>query len=151
MCRVELHEISLPDTAGSVVLVNTYSHLELHLSAPLKEDPAPLCLALKVKVFASIVEAAYALHFEQLEPQFGFLCDASTPHAKVRVTPERHWLGRLVLGDPRQVEVAPPTHPALLSEEDGWRCSLDNCVCGRFQKRHTVWLQPCKLFSIEQK
>ena len=137
---------SLPNTAGSVVLVNTYSHLELHLNAPLKEDPAPLCLALKVKVFASIVEAAHVLHFEQLEPQFGFLCEASTPHAKVRMTPERHWLGRLVLGDPRQVEVAPPTHPALLSEEDGWRCSLDNCVCGRFQKRHQVWLQPCKLF-----
>ena len=139
-------KFSLTDTAGSVVLVNTHVHLELHLSAPLMEDPAPLCLALKAKVLTSILEAADALHFDQLEPQHGFLCEASTPHAKVRVTPERHWLGRLVLGDPRQVEVAPPTHPALLSKGGGWRCSLDNCVCGWFQKRHTVWLQPCKSF-----
>ena len=139
-------KFSLPDTAGSVVLVNTHMHLELHLSAPLMEDPAPLCLALKAKVLTSIVEAAHVLHFDQLEPQPGFLCEASTPHAKVRMTPKRHWLGRLVLGDPRQVEVAPPTHPALLSKGGGWRCSLDNCVCGWFQKRHTVWLQPCKSF-----
>ena len=137
-------KFSLPDTAGSLVLVNTHMHLELHLRAPQIGDPVPLCFALKAKLFACIVNAAHALHFDQLEPQPGFLCEASTPHAKVMVTPERHWLGRLVLGDPRQVEVAPPTHPALLSKEDGWRCSLDDCVYGQFRKRHKVWLHPCK-------
>ena len=138
-------KFSLPDNAGSVVLINTLAHLELHVSAPLREDPAPLCLTLKAKVLASIATATHALHFDELEsPQCGFLCEDSTPHAKVRVTPDRHWLGRRVFGDPRLVEVAPPTHPALRDKEHGWVCSLDDRVCGRFQTRHTVWLQPCK-------
>ena len=132
------------DNIISLVLINTHSHLELHLSDPMMHASAPLCLALKAKVLASIATATHALHFEGLEPQCGFLCEASTPHAMVRVTPERHWLGRLVLGDPRLVEVAPPTHPALLSKEHGWVCSLDYRVCGPFQERHAVWLQPRK-------
>ena len=127
----------------SLVLINAYSHLELHLSAPLREDPAPLCLTLKAKVLASIATATHALHFGDLEsPQCGFLCEASTPHAKVRMTPDRHWLGRRVFGDPRQVEVAPPTHPARLCGGHGWACSLDrDRVHGKLEKRHIVWLQ----------
>ena len=127
----------------SLVLINSYSHLELHLSAPLREDPAPLCLTLKAKVLASIATATHALHFDELEsPQCGFLCEARTPHAKVRVTPERHWLSRRMFGDPRQVEVAPPTHPARLCGGHGWACSLDrDRVHGKLEKRHTVWLQ----------
>ena len=141
-------KFSLPDNAGSVVLVNTYVHLELHVSTPLIEFPTTLCLALKSKVLTSVATASHALHFDQLEQECGFLCESSTPHAKVTMTPDRFWLGRLIFGDPRQVEVAPPTHPAVLSKEHGWVCSLDGHICGRFQKRHTVWLQTCKSFVL---
>ena len=130
------------DNDISLVLINVYSHLELHLSAPLMDDPAPLCLALKAKVLASIATATHALHFDQLEPQCGFLCEASTPRAKVRVTPERHWMGRRVFGDPHQVEVAPVTHPARLCDGRGWACSLDrDRIHGKLKERHMVWLQ----------
>ena len=131
------------DSDISLILVNAYSHLELHLNAPLREDPASLCVALKAKVLASIATATHALHFDELEsPQCGFLCEDSTPHAKVKVTPERHWLDRLVFGDFQKVEVAPPTHPARLCSEHGWACSLDrDRVYGKLEERHTVWLQ----------
>ena len=130
------------DNDISLVLINAYAHLELHLSAPLREDPAPLCLALKTKVLASITTATQSLHFDELEPQCGFLCEASTPHAKVKVTPERHWMGRRVFGEPRQVEVPPPTHPARLCGRHGWACSLDcDRIHGKLEERHTVWLQ----------
>ena len=135
-------KFSLPDNAGSLVLINTLSHLELHLVAPLMEDPTPLCLDLKAKVLASITTATHTMHFDKLVPQCGFLCEASTPHAKVKVTPERHWLGRRVFGDPRQVEVAPPTHPARLCGGHGWACFLDCArIYGKLEKRHTIWLQ----------
>ena len=137
-------KFSLPDNAGSAVLVNTHAHLELHLNTPSMEDPAPLCFKLKTKVLASIATAAHTLHFDEHKPQCGFLCESSTPHAKVRMTPERHWFDRLVLGDFREVEVDSPIHPAVLTKEHGWVCSLDDCICGQFQKRHTVWLQPCE-------
>ena len=135
------------DSDISFVLVNAYSHLELHLSAPLREDPAPLCLALKAKVLASIATATHALHFDELEsPQCGFLCEDSTPHAKVKVTPERHWLDRLVFGDFQKVEVAPPTHPARLCGGHGWACSLDrDRVHGKLEDRHTFWFQDLPL------
>ena len=130
------------DNDISLVLINVYSHLELHLSAPLMEDPAPLCLTLKAKVLASIATATHALHCDDLEPQCGFLCEASTPHAKVKVTPERHWLDRLVFGDFQKVEVAPLTHPVRLCSGRGWACSLDrDHVHGKLEDRHTVWLQ----------
>ena len=137
------------DNDISLVLINAYSHLELHLSAALREDPAPLCLALKTNALTSIASATRALHFDELEPQCGFLCESDTPHAKVSVIPERYRLGRLVFGDPRQVKVDPPTHPARLCGphgQYGWACSLDrDRIQGRLQRRHTVWLQDRKL------
>ena len=135
-------KFSLPDNTGSLVLIDTYAHLELHLSSPLMENLASLCHSLKAKIFGSIATATRALHFNDLEPTTGFLCEASTPHARVRVTPKRFFLSRLVLGDPRQVEVEPPTHPARLCGGHIWVCSLDpDHVHGRLQERHTVWLK----------
>ena len=65
------------------------------------------------------------------------------------MTPERHWLGRFMLSDPRQVEVTPPTHPARLSGGHGRACSLDrDHVHGKLEDRYKVWLMrdlPCKL------
>ena len=142
-------KFSLPDNTGWLVLINAYTHLELHLSTPdIIQDLASICLPLKDKVFFSISIAMQALHFNELKPYHGFLCEASTPHAKVRVNPERHWLGRMVFGDYPQVEVDPPTHPAQLCGGHGWTCSRDpERVHGMLQRRHTVWLgdqQPSK-------
>ena len=142
-------EFSLPDSTGWLVLINAYTHLELHLSTPVFiEDLVSICLPLRDKVLCSIAIAMQALHFAELKPHYGFLCEASTPHAKVKMTPERHWLSRVVFGDHQQVEVDPPTHPAQLCGGYGWTCSRDpKHVHGVLQKRHTVWLgdqQPSK-------
>ena len=141
-------KFSLAENCGSLVLIDTYTHLELHLSAPLVENPASLCLALKIKVLASIKIATHALHFDEVVPQCGFLCESSIPHANVKVTPERFWLGRMVFGNPRLVEVKPPTHPTQMCRNHGWVCSLDpDHVYGRLQRRHTVWLLSHHLLS----
>ena len=135
-------KFSMPNNSGSLVLINAYTHLELHLNAPYVEQPATLCAFLKEKILTSIHVAAHVLSYHKLECEFAFLCETDTSHAMVKVTPDSFWLRRMMLGDPRQVDVAPATHPARISGRCGWMCSLDpDHVHGKLQERHTVWLK----------
>lgn len=143
----------LEEYAASLVLIDAYTHFELHLHAPRIKDPSQLCLALKVKVLASIQTAAHMLHYDELKPQCGFLCESTTPHAMKRLTPDQSWLRKKFFSSPNPVESPPPVHCALiLSSEHGWSCSLDpDIVHGELQKRHIVWLsdqQPGKFFAL---
>ena len=74
-------KFQFPGAPGSVTLIDTFSHFEVHIDAPY-EVCFRLCQSIQQTLFLGINKAAKTLGYSQLVPKLAFLCkhDNTQPH-----------------------------------------------------------------------
>ena len=74
-------KFQFPGAPGSVTLIDTFSHFEVHVDAPY-EVCVRLCWSIQQTLFRGIQKATETLRYSQLVPKLAFLCkhDNTRPH-----------------------------------------------------------------------
>ena len=74
-------KFQFPGAPGSVTLIDTFSHFEVHVNAPY-DVCVRLCQSIQQTLFWGIRKAKETLRYSQLVPKLAFLCkhDSTRPH-----------------------------------------------------------------------
>ena len=112
----------IPQCAGSVTLVDSFSQIEVYVKAP------PLacdnhCPMIKRNILDGIEAACKALHYNNDHPVAYISCPHETDREQSKVT------------------VTPSPHYANVDPKSGyWSCSNDIELFGELEKKHKVWM-----------
>ena len=122
---------------GSVALIDSYTHFEVHIAAP-EGVCSELCPQIRNVIFQHLVAAADAFHYSDFTPESAFLCESQESHAEKEFTSLPWWKQWFTK------HTGPPPHAAtFLTSGSGnwWTCSLDPTVHGELEDRHFIWFR----------
>ena len=126
-------KFKLPDgRPGTVALIDSYSHFEVHVTAPGRVC-CDLCPQIRTEMFRNLIAAAKAQRYSNLTPKSAFLCEFSEVH-----------IDDIPLWRKLFAKATPPPHIANFSTQHGnWlTCSLTpEKAHGELQERHMIWLR----------
>ena len=141
-------KFKLPDGGpGTVALIDSYSHFEVHVTAP-GSVCSDLCPQIRTEVFQNLAAAAKAQQYSDLTPEPAFLCEFTEAHNidDESTPPPLPWWRQLFAKATEKAteEATLPPHIATFStKNDNWlTCTLNpGKAHGELQERHMVWLR----------
>ena len=86
-------KFQLPEGApGSLTLIDTFSHFEVHINAP-QDTCVSFCPSIQLTLFRGIQKAAETLRYLQLVPKLAFLCkcENTQPHLALPADAFDYW------------------------------------------------------------
>ena len=105
---------SVPDCPGSVTLIDTFTHFEVHISTQERTECAKVCSFVHSAIMAGLKAASATLNYLDLKPCLRLVCPCGEGSAHVAAFGEKVWI-----------------------------CSLDSEVTGCLTTRQLVWKQSC--------
>ena len=119
-------KFSIPRSACTVTLIDSYANFEIHISAP----PAvchKICPTIRNRILDGIDAAAITLQYSNSRPQVAFRCTYT--HSDV--------------GQTASTKPSIPPHAATITDDqEYWVCTRDADVHGELSEREKIWLQP---------
>ena len=103
---------SIPGCPGSVTLIDTFTHFEVHVSIQQRKECGKVCSLVRQAILAGLKKASATLGYLDLSPTLALLCPCQDGSA----------------------------HVATFGE-DCWICSLDSDACGDLLPRQLMWMQ----------
>ena len=120
---------------GAVALIDTYSHFEVHITAP-EGVCSEHCPKIRSAIFQHLAAAADAFHYSSFTPESAFLCESAESHAEKEFASLPWWKQWFTK------HTVPPPHSATISSSGSWwTCSLDPTVHGELDDRHMIWFR----------
>ena len=121
-------KFQLPNTPCIVTLIDSFSHFELHVTAP---PPVcySICPSIKDTVLAGIDAASDNLHYNNAKPTVSMFC----PHSS----------------DNTPVQPSTTPHAAVVKGYPWWVCSENVAVFGELSDQQKVWFSPAEKRSTE--
>ena len=121
---------------GSVALIDSYTHFEVHINEAPEGVCSELCPQIRNVIFQHLAYAADAFHYSDVTPESAFLCESEESHAEKDFASLPWWKKAFTK------HTVPPPHAATISTSGNWwTCSLDPTVHGQLDDRHTIWLR----------
>ena len=115
-------KFSIPQCAGSVTLVDTFSQIEVYVKAPTRSCDNH-CPMIKRNLLDGVEAACKAQHYNNDHPVAYISCPHETDREQSKVT------------------VTPSPHYANLDHKSGyWSCSNDTELFGELEEKHNVWM-----------
>ena len=115
-------KFELPDVSGSVTVIDSFSHFEIHVNIP---PPIchRVCPSIKDAVFTGIDIAAKNRGYNNAKPKPAIFC----PHPSDAVS---------------------SLHVAVVKDYPWWTCTRNVDIFGEFMDKHRVWFKRQELNSV---
>ena len=116
-------KFKLPDAPCVVALIDSFSHFELHVSAP---PPIcySICPSIKATILAGMDAASENLHYNNSKPSVAMFCPHST--------------GATLVETPTPT----PLHAAVVEHYPWWTCTENVSLSGELSDAQKVWYSP---------
>ena len=119
-------KFSIPDSACTVTLIDSYANFEIHISAP-HAVCRKMCPTVRNLIFDGIDAAATTLHYNNSKPRMALICTHTHNGS----------------GQTSSTKPSVPLHAATITEDqEYWVCTRDVDVHGELTEKEKIWLQP---------
>ena len=104
---------SIPGCSGSITLIDTFTHFEVHVSTRQRKECGKVCSLVRSAILAGLKKASATLGYVDLTPSLALLCPCRQYNS---------------------------VHVAMFGE-DCWICSKDSDETGDLAPRQLMWMQ----------